>query len=225
MNQPMPGIPSVQTTGTTDAIRRLRLVEESVSNLRRKTTLDEENGLREFKHIRSEIDRIDEQVKDLKRTMIMMREDISKIIKELQNSAKKEEFLTLQKYVDIWKPIQFVTQEEVDSIVRRSVEQAFSELGHELHQKSDIISEQKQTEHFAHMQKTSAEIPPERKKQIAQFIEEHEDVKQLLINKPDELMDHIQNDEFLSKLFAGVNVIELSKKIRSMQQTESTEEN
>ena len=39
-------------------------------------------------------------------------------ISELKNAAKRDEVKVLEKYINIWNPVKFVTQNEVESIVK-----------------------------------------------------------------------------------------------------------
>ena len=44
------------------------------------------------------------------------------IIKELQSVARKEEVKVLEKYINLWNPIKFVTSNEVEQIVNDALE-------------------------------------------------------------------------------------------------------
>ena len=39
------------------------------------------------------------------------------IIKELKQTAGKEEVMTLQKYLDLWNPMHFATQRDVEQLI------------------------------------------------------------------------------------------------------------
>jgi hypothetical protein len=46
-----------------------------------------------------------------------MKSKILMILKELQSGAKKEDIKVLQKYVDMWEPLNFVTRNEINEII------------------------------------------------------------------------------------------------------------
>ena len=46
---------------------------------------------------------------------------IGQIAKEMQIFAKKDEVKTLQKYVTMWEPIKFVTENQVEEIVKEII--------------------------------------------------------------------------------------------------------
>ena len=51
-----------------------------------------------------------------------IREKMGLIIKELQSVARKEEVKVLEKYINLWNPIKFVTSNEVEQIVNDALE-------------------------------------------------------------------------------------------------------
>ncbi|MBW2985042.1 hypothetical protein KY313_00090 [Candidatus Woesearchaeota archaeon] len=101
-----------------DLGRRLRTSEGSYSNLRKKTQLTDQNMLSAHKHINMEIKAINEDIKDIRRDMEDINGKIGQIAKELQIFAKKDEVKTLQKYVTMWEPIKFVTENQVEEIIK-----------------------------------------------------------------------------------------------------------
>ena len=101
-----------------DLGRRLRTTEGSYSNLRKKTQLTDQNMLTSHKRISNEIKAIDEDIKEVKRGIEDINGKIGQIAKEMQIFAKKDEVKTLQKYVTMWEPIKFVTENQVEDIVK-----------------------------------------------------------------------------------------------------------
>ena len=101
-----------------DLGRRLRTTEGSYSNLRKKTQLTDQNMLSAHKRIGREIKAINEDIKEVKRSMEDINGKIGQIAKELQIFAKKDDVKTLQKYVTMWEPIKFVTEDQVEEIIK-----------------------------------------------------------------------------------------------------------
>ncbi|MBC8444403.1 hypothetical protein H8D83_02340 [Candidatus Woesearchaeota archaeon] len=106
-----------------DVSRRLRIAEENYSNLRKKTQLTDQNMLKSNKRIDTEIKAINEDTKEIRREIEDINSKIGQIAKELQIFAKKDEVKTLQKYVNLWEPIKFVTHDQVENIVRDIIEE------------------------------------------------------------------------------------------------------
>ena len=105
-----------------DAITRLRILEERFLNLREKSQLTEENMLKSDKKMFGEFKSINEDLALVKREVNDVKEKISLVIAEMRNYASKQDFRVLQKYIELWQPIQFVTREEVAKIVDDALE-------------------------------------------------------------------------------------------------------
>jgi hypothetical protein len=59
----------------------------------------------------------------LKNSVEEVKERIRMLVSELRESAKQTDLDVLKKYMNYWEPIKFVTQEEVESIVRGILEE------------------------------------------------------------------------------------------------------
>ena len=107
----------------TSVTTRLRVLEDRYMNSRRKMQLVEQNMLANHKKALDEIKLVKSEIDDLKHTIAEMQNRIVMLIKELRMGAKKEEVDTLKKYVELWEPVKFVTQGQVENIVRDIVEE------------------------------------------------------------------------------------------------------
>ena len=120
-NQPTRGIKD-STKGITDQVNnislRLRMLEEHYSNLRKKTQVIDKNMLTISKKNNKEIKAIDMSLNELKLDLGDTREKTELIIKELELCTRKEEFTVLERYVHLWKPMNFVTKEEVSKLIQ-----------------------------------------------------------------------------------------------------------
>ena len=107
----------------TNMSTRLRVMEERSSNVKKKQYLVEQNMLSHSKKYAEEISLLKEEIDEMKRTMREVENKIILIIKEIRMSAKKEDVDSLKKYVELWEPVKFVTQNQVESIVRDFMEE------------------------------------------------------------------------------------------------------
>ena len=103
--------------------RRMRTVEERTSNLIRKSQLTEQNMLLNNKKISTEIKAINDDINELKKIINEIKDHLRQVVEELKRCAKKEEIKIIQKYVDIWEPINFVTRNEVERIIKDVISQ------------------------------------------------------------------------------------------------------
>lgn len=101
--------------------RRVRMVEERQSSIRTKAQIVEANMVDTDKKLMSEIKSTNEEIRTLKHELNDLRGDIKLIIKELQSCSKKEDVKVLEKYINIWEPVNFVTQDQVVNMVKDNI--------------------------------------------------------------------------------------------------------
>jgi len=107
--------------------RRVRMMEEAVMNVRRKIEIQEEDSLKADKSNSTNVQTLFSEIDDFKHQLKSFKDDMVKIIRELQGTAKKEDLSSVQKYVELWQPINFVTQKEVASIVDHILDMRLSD--------------------------------------------------------------------------------------------------
>lgn len=114
-----PEMPDISgMTGELNSVsRRLRLLEESSANLRRFFQVTEENTIARNKHYTAELKTVTSDISEIRKEMQDIREKLSLVIKELQSVARKDEVKVLEKYINLWNPIKFVSQNEIDGII------------------------------------------------------------------------------------------------------------
>ena len=98
--------------------RRLRILEESVTNIRRAQQVTEQNVLGKNKVFSTEIRALTSDIGDMKIDISDIKEKILEVITELKETAKRDEVKVLEKYIDFWNPVKFVTQNEVETLVK-----------------------------------------------------------------------------------------------------------
>ena len=102
--------------------RRLRLIEESSANLRRFFQVTEENTITRNKHYSAELKTINSDISEIRKEMQEIREKLLLVIKELQTVARKEDVRVLEKYINLWNPVKFVSQNEIEGIIDEVLE-------------------------------------------------------------------------------------------------------
>jgi len=91
---------------------RLRVLEERYVNVRKKTQMTDQNLLDFEKDIREELRALNQELLDIKRTVSDINENLIEMSAELKKSVKQSELKVVEKYVDMWQPMNFVTKEE-----------------------------------------------------------------------------------------------------------------
>ncbi|MBD3310818.1 hypothetical protein GF351_06390 [Candidatus Woesearchaeota archaeon] len=98
--------------------RRLRVLEERFTELDRRAQLTDQNMLDHYKKLTAEIKAINDSVVEIKGEIDVIKSRIKEIVVELRKSAKEEDVKVLEKYINMWAPVKYVTQGEVEGIVR-----------------------------------------------------------------------------------------------------------
>jgi predicted nucleic acid-binding Zn-ribbon protein len=96
-----------------DLDRRLRILEERYSNLRKKIQLTDHNLIESEKSFGKELRTFNEDIMKLKRNTNEFDEKIVIFDTEMQNVAQKTDLKILEKYLAMWDPQMFVTRKEL----------------------------------------------------------------------------------------------------------------
>ncbi len=94
--------------------RRMMVMEERYSNVRKKMQLTENSLLKLSKDITKEVRALSSEQTDYRREFMDLRDKVRLVVKELQDCAKSDEVRTLTTYLELWEPVHFVTRNEVD---------------------------------------------------------------------------------------------------------------
>jgi len=104
-------------------INRLRVLEERYTNLQIELKVTEENMINRGKKLTTDVKALTSDINELKKEINEIKDKVLMIIKELQSCAKKEEIKVLQRYVEMWQPMNFVTHKEVEDIINEKLAQ------------------------------------------------------------------------------------------------------
>ncbi len=110
-----------------EAERRLRGVEEKYSNLERRSQVTEENMLSSNRKIKAEIKILGSEVSGLKAEAAETMEKLKSLVRELDGFARVEDVDVIRKYLNLLEPLGFVTQNEVERLVKEAVKEAIGE--------------------------------------------------------------------------------------------------
>lgn len=97
--------------------RRIKVLEEGMNNLRKKVLVNEQNDLNRYKKILTEEKATLDEVNELKQEIENINRLIKEVISELRSGARREDVEVLKKYIDMWNPINFVTEETVEKMI------------------------------------------------------------------------------------------------------------
>jgi chromosome segregation ATPase len=103
--------------------RRLRTIEERYNTMQTKSQFIEHNMLSYHKQALGETKTLNSDVREVKRELAEIKDKILALIKEIQLSAKKDEIKILERYINMWEPVNFVTRNEVADIIKEILEE------------------------------------------------------------------------------------------------------
>jgi hypothetical protein len=92
--------------------QRQKDLESTLDLVGEKIELLDHNSISNFKKIFSDIKSLRTEIVELRTEMDNMKDFNQKVAKQLKLMTTKDEVVKLEKYIDLWNPMEFVTREE-----------------------------------------------------------------------------------------------------------------
>jgi len=102
-----------------DATSRVRTLEGQYNLLRDRMLIINNNLIEQHKKLSGEIKILNEDIKEVKSELFNLKETMKHLIKELELFARKEDVKFLEKYINFWNPVNFVTSEELKKALEK----------------------------------------------------------------------------------------------------------
>ena len=96
-------------------------LETKVNNLLREVNVLKNDFMKKQSDIKTEVKALNEEIIDQKREQERFQQKMDMIIKELKRTAGIEEVMTLKKYIELWNPMNFVTQRDLDRVIESKI--------------------------------------------------------------------------------------------------------
>ena len=106
------------SSASVDVFSRLRIYEGRYAELRKNIVVVEQNMLSHYQKTNRELKDLFSEVSELRRQIIDIQDNVTKIIKELGLLATKSDVNVLKRVIDYLDPIKFVRIDQVERIVR-----------------------------------------------------------------------------------------------------------
>ena len=97
---------------------RIRVLENKYNTVNEHLLMINQNMIEEYKKMIEEMKAIDTELKQAKQDIFNIKETVKKMVRETEIFARKDELKVLEKYINLWNPINFVTQEDLDKILK-----------------------------------------------------------------------------------------------------------
>ena len=99
--------------GVNSMAASLRILEERYSLMRNKDQLSEQNMISLEKSVNKDFKMLSDELTELKHSINDLMDKLRLISEELKNLVDKDEFRVLDRYLDMWQPMNFVTHDEL----------------------------------------------------------------------------------------------------------------
>ncbi len=109
---------SQQEDAIIETVRRIRTLEGQYNLLRDRVLIVNNNMIEGYKKTISEIKLLNDDVKEVKTDIFKIKESMKHLLKELELFARKEDVIVLEKYINLWNPMKFMTKEDVIKIIK-----------------------------------------------------------------------------------------------------------
>lgn len=105
-----------------DLNARIRVLENKYSLFGERLLIINQNMIEEYKTLLRKIKTFESEFMDIKKDLFNIKEIISGLTKEMRLFAKKDSLQVLEKYINLWNPMNFVTEKDVINLINRSDE-------------------------------------------------------------------------------------------------------
>lgn len=103
---------------------RIRVIESKNSLLSERMLVMNQNMIEEYKKTIREVKSLEGEIGDLKNDMNNLKNIIKHLTEEAKNFARKDSMKILEKYINLWNPLTFVTTTEVKKIVEEEIKKS-----------------------------------------------------------------------------------------------------
>jgi len=103
--------------GTVDVAARLKILEERYANLSRREQLSEQNTMHFQKDLRGDIRAVQQRLLETRRHASEIREKLEMLQGQVAKTADKHELRVLEAYLNMIRPMQFVTRTEAKKLM------------------------------------------------------------------------------------------------------------
>ena len=103
--------------------RRVRVIESQMRDLARKVELIENNLVQSNRKQNSELKTLGNETTEIRRDIASIKDKFLLFINEFKLTARSEDVEVIRKYLDYWKPADFVTRKELKKILMEKGEE------------------------------------------------------------------------------------------------------
>jgi len=102
-------------------------VESKVNTLIREVEVVKNDLVKKQQELKKDTKGVSEEVLEIRREQEKSLQKMDLVIKELKKTAGAEEVISLKKYLDLWNPLNFVTQRDLERVIEQKLQQRLGE--------------------------------------------------------------------------------------------------
>ena len=102
-------------------------VESKVNTLIREVEVVKNDLVKKQQELKKDTKSVSEEVLEIRREQEKSLQKMDLVIKELKKTAGAEEVISLKKYLDLWNPLNFVTQRDLERVIEQKLQQRLGE--------------------------------------------------------------------------------------------------
>lgn len=115
--------PDTHLQALNDFAVKLRTLEDRFFDFQRRSTLNEENMIKSDRKTHNDVKDLFSELTDVKHVVNELNNKIELLIKEMDGFAKKRDVQVMGKYINLWDPTRFVSQNEIEELVENLVDE------------------------------------------------------------------------------------------------------
>ena len=104
-----------------DINNKIRTLESKGNVLSEHLLTINQNTIEEYKRINKQIELLNEDIRGLKEELFNLKQTIKAFLGEVDFFAKKNDIKVLEKYINLWNPLEFVREDEIEKIVEEKM--------------------------------------------------------------------------------------------------------
>ena len=104
-----------------DINNKIRTLESKGNVLSEHLLTINQNTIEEYKRINKQIELLNEDIRGLKEELFNLKQTIKAFLGEVDFFAKKNDIKVLEKYINLWNPLEFVREEDVEKIIEEKL--------------------------------------------------------------------------------------------------------
>lgn len=102
-----------------DLNARVRVLESKYGLFGERLLVINQNMIEEYKKMLRDMKTVQSELSELKKEIFYLKEVLNDFNKEFDMFARKDSVKVLEKYINLWNPMNFVTEKEVVDIIKR----------------------------------------------------------------------------------------------------------